>query len=898
MSPVSRVLDWVFGHDYFIAYAWSDGRTYAVALCDALQRQGFTCFLDSSNFAKGDDWKSAGLRHLRKSGVLILVGTAGALKSEAAYGEVRLFSGLGRRIVPIDVDGSLTTSLQSSRIGRYVTANHLRISEAAAQAAVGPSDRTLIELSDSFNLARQNTKRARMLSAVAGALAVLSVAAVYFGVDAKRQQNIAEDNLRDSRTEQLAAAADLAVLSRPYSATQGLLVSLEALKLTFRPAAYSAWQRSAQLLPPIKSSLEHASELTWVGYEQQAQLLYTLTAAGELSAWNAPFTGHPAGRWITDAKVLSVGRASIAVAHSSSGITVYDVAAGTQTKLFSSERIAQLAHDEQGATLAAGDLRGSVYLWSALQREPKRVQLNDAPIGSMSFASCGTKIAVSVGNDVFVLTAPDLRPHLRVRLSASPTQLRFSPDAQYLAMGHATGVVQLIDVRSGKATAEISGDRGRAVSHLVFLPLSKLLAVSYASGRVRIADLTTGLVVRELRHNGIVTTLQVDPPGDHLVVGSEDGNTYLWTLATDELKARPDMAVPVRFAHYDAQNHLLFHAGGKRVVVRNLKDGDVYRQFPGTLPRIVSLAQATDGSLVAAAGGIGSVRWWNSGDWTKSRLVSTGIGNAAMDVAVSSDGSLVAATTRDYTAVWKAADASLAAKILSEESTGLTVAIAGQSLFIGRQNGSAELRDLQTGVLRSQLKLGTQAVQASSGHPSLPYFAVPADSELRLIDDSGKVLERWPLEAGDAVTALSLAARDSQLAYGTAKGLVRIIDWRTSRVLWQRQTGDQVRRLSFSRDGKSVAIASGSLTSVMRAGSAMGYEVWDWRAKRLLATFPNVGEVNAVLMLQDGSIATEGPLGSMRVWRWKLEDLMESSARRVDRGLSETERERFLLTGR
>jgi hypothetical protein len=145
---------------------------------------------------------------------------------------------------------------------------------------------------------------------------------------------------------------------------------------------------------------------------------------------------------------------------------------------------------------------------------------------------------------------------------------------------------------------------------------------------------------------------------------------------------------------------------------------------------------------------------------------------------------------------------------------------------------------------------------------------------------------------------LSLAARDSQLAYGTAKGLVRIIDWRTSRVLWQRQTGDQVRRLSFSRDGKSVAIASGSLTSVMRAGSAMGYEVWDWRAKRLLATFPNVGEVNAVLMLQDGSIATEGPLGSMRVWRWKLEDLMESSARRVDRGLSETERERFLLTGR
>src|SRR5262245_45795495 len=74
-----RMADATFGYDFFISYKWTDGRTYALALCRELKRQGFEVFLDSEHYGQGDDWKKIGTWTLRRTGQLILVATPLAL---------------------------------------------------------------------------------------------------------------------------------------------------------------------------------------------------------------------------------------------------------------------------------------------------------------------------------------------------------------------------------------------------------------------------------------------------------------------------------------------------------------------------------------------------------------------------------------------------------------------------------------------------------------------------------------------------------------------------------------------------------------------------------------------------------------------------------------------------
>ena len=72
VSFFRRIADFLFGYDFFISYCWADGRQYAVALQNRLNALGFNCFLDSSDYAKGDNWRQQGRRALKKTSRLIL----------------------------------------------------------------------------------------------------------------------------------------------------------------------------------------------------------------------------------------------------------------------------------------------------------------------------------------------------------------------------------------------------------------------------------------------------------------------------------------------------------------------------------------------------------------------------------------------------------------------------------------------------------------------------------------------------------------------------------------------------------------------------------------------------------------------------------------------------------
>lgn len=202
-----RLLDLLFGYDFFISYAWADGGAYAQRLASALDAAGFEVFLDRTRFAAGDHWKTVGSWTLRRTGQLILVGSPASLRSAPVLHELEIFSTTGRRVVPIEFEGSLSAANLPTTVAGFLPPEMLRIPESVAALSSGPSQQVLDAIQRTFVLVRQDRRRMRALASVATLLAMLALCAVAFAFraqesawEAVEQRGIAESRLAQART--------------------------------------------------------------------------------------------------------------------------------------------------------------------------------------------------------------------------------------------------------------------------------------------------------------------------------------------------------------------------------------------------------------------------------------------------------------------------------------------------------------------------------------------------------------------------------------------------------------------------------------------------------------------------------------------------------------------------
>ena len=161
-SLITRVLDTILGrhfgggYDFFISYAWKDGRSYALRLRDELKQRGFRSFLDSEDYEKGTSWKREGRRALKRTNRLLLVITEGAMNSGPVKREIELFHGLGRPVWPINI-ANVWASVGTAEIRDKIAEDILRFEEPGVAEEIltrGPSDVVLHDIVNSFDLRR------------------------------------------------------------------------------------------------------------------------------------------------------------------------------------------------------------------------------------------------------------------------------------------------------------------------------------------------------------------------------------------------------------------------------------------------------------------------------------------------------------------------------------------------------------------------------------------------------------------------------------------------------------------------------------------------------------------------------------------------------------------------
>ena len=254
----------VFGFDYFISYTWRDkddpdqryvaecARQYAVQLRDALKKQGLVCFLDSDDYAKGQNWRISGQLALRGTSRLILILSPAVTESQAVLDEVEYFKkNTGKAMVPLEFIGCPPQG-DTARLLSLVETEALRIREPATALRDGPSTHAVGELVKTFNLTRQNVFRQRLMRSTIGVLLVLLIGAGVLGLLAELQRRKAAKSAND-------AIRSLALQSIEVGAQHVQLGEMDPALWRFQMASQLADQVSLEFSPK-----RHLS--AWKGY--------------------------------------------------------------------------------------------------------------------------------------------------------------------------------------------------------------------------------------------------------------------------------------------------------------------------------------------------------------------------------------------------------------------------------------------------------------------------------------------------------------------------------------------------------------------------------------------------------------------------------------------------------
>src|ERR1041385_5923373 len=101
------------GDDIFISYSRRDGAGYAANLAKKLVDLKFSVYFDQWATPPGKDLPWSLRRKLRRSSVLVLIGTKGSAESDHVRQEIAEFNATGRTVIPIIFDSVRASDLMS-----------------------------------------------------------------------------------------------------------------------------------------------------------------------------------------------------------------------------------------------------------------------------------------------------------------------------------------------------------------------------------------------------------------------------------------------------------------------------------------------------------------------------------------------------------------------------------------------------------------------------------------------------------------------------------------------------------------------------------------------------------------------------------------------------------------
>jgi WD40 repeat protein len=782
---------------------------------------------------------------------------------------------------------------------------------------------------ESAGAARQKERRRfRVVAVAAIALAVLSVIAIAGGYVAFVQGQNARDQAALAMARQLAAESEL-TRQDPRALEESGLLALESLRRRGTIAAATALRKVLALLPRGKPAVVEAGEVRAIAISPDGRFLATGAKDGRASVWELGtnkevrrvehgngvevLSLHPNGRYLATG-----GRDGQAVLWEiETGIELYRYQtspvkqqyitiggpSGTRTE---SAEITALVFSYGGNYLAVAGADGIIQLVDVGTRKALFSQQLDSRISHVAFSQDDRMVAASSGRSVVLWDLTKGRQFGVIQLDGSTDDLQIDPKGRYVATA-LNRTATLWDVQSQKRVADFQHDQ--TVSQVRFQPDGRFLWSTSADRTIRQWDIETRHELHRVQSGDWVRILIISPDGNYIATADFGDVARIWNPSTGAELAR---------LSHEAQISALAFVPGKDLLAVASNDGVVKVWRVGGGSAVAELAHrndvehlsfSSDGSvLVTVEGFLGSANIWHLPEGRRmGRYEYRDLGN---DAKISPDGAHLIQTSRDWVSVREIDTGNVVQEIPLEgaelpQSGGYSigdVTISGNGRWILKQingvrrlweitDGRAKLRKTLPGSIRltafsgdstrlitvattadamkEQIEVhhleGDQRLATWFSEERMPFFALSPDSQL--IAMPGIAYTRgWTIEKGP--TTFNLPSSSILIRYlNTGKSAAQVLIPNVA-------VPNRIEMMAFTPDGRFLAagLADGTLSIVRVAGSEE------------VARVQHGAPITALGFSPDQQyLVTAGKDGFVRLWQWRIDDLVAEACSRMTR---------------
>ncbi|MDE0023526.1 MAG: TIR domain-containing protein [Spirochaetaceae bacterium] len=732
---LSRLTAWIFGFDYFISYPWSDGKCYATTLAYHLRKQGFECFLDSDDVAKGDNWRVIVNFALRRTSRLLVICSPSVVDSKAVAREVDVFLRTRRRIIPIDFGTTLKNASRNIRLRQLIDESVVSICENVAAITNGPSENVIVDLKDSFDLVRKAKRRERILAATVLIFFLLAAASLVGFWSA-------ETRLKESLSRGLAARSEI------ESARQmdlALLLAAEANRIRSTTSSRSGLLNVIERAP-VKQYLHGEAAVGVVAVSpNDPEFMVSGHWNGTLTAWNLATGEILASVSATEKREATAFKPAISFSAdgtrlasngdddkvllwkvSETGLELHRVLSiglGRTVReiMYLDNRRILVAMKSDGSTLTLVDLETGDHedLPDAHRETPSAIVVDDF----------GRKV-VTAGSDhrivLWNLTSSSLQRRTTYDAGEWVLDVDFDPSSTYLIAGLERTGVLLLDTETGnnKKIDRLGGGRVFAVAFASQHDgsLGFVWAGDDGVGDYQFED---AKVRRWPIHLDAVLDLAWEPGQRLVVTAGRDGKVAVLDLrrhaaiSTHVATFDPSHEITASVLRPGKRYQLLGDETGK-LHVFDLDAGKLLGSVDAHDGRILDIVYCEETSLAVSVGDDDAIRWW-----TLDGTVLSTWGSAIPSVG-----------TIDHLAIAPRLRAVIA---LVNDGTVWRVT---QSKLHNRNNGQLFLMD-------------SNQPRVFAAHPTEPWIVASKGSEM-IAFDWKRGTEKWRVELDEFVRATEI----------------------------------------------------------------------------------------------------------------------------------------------
>ncbi len=546
-----------------------------------------------------------------------------------------------------------------------------------------------------------------------------------------------------------------------------------------------------------------------------------------------------------------------------------------------------LALDQQARFLAAGRANRIVIYDVTAQQEVAQltdpallsVMQDGAPmygpgvahqdfVHALAFSPDGNLLA-SAGYRVVKLWERQRNIQLqKFTADAAPTAVAVSSDGTLAATGYPNGQIRLWNLATGQPGAVLEGNTA-AVNGLAFNGDATVLVSGAEDNSLRTWNAADGQAIAVAATPAPIRALALNQDGTQVITGHADNLIRVWPLPQPDVELAvvreiPGHGGPVQsLVLMPTTNEVLSGSDDATVRVWNLENGQqAFSQNIGG--PVTAIAVSADGSLIAASGANNLTRIWGRADNQQKAEIK---GDPALDRQV------LAMTDEQTVAQSRQALADAAQKEAEKDVTS-------RDESLKKANEQKEAADKALAEAETKIAPAEEAVKVATDELA----AAPEDENLKKKKADAETALKTEVEARDkakeavvsaeravnlsqeALTASQQRLEESKQTLATATTYAGEMEQKVNAVKEQAAQAQQtVRALSFSLDGQQ--LATGSDNGLI--------QLWSAATSRHLETLEgHAGAVTDLIALEGGSLLSASADQSAVVWEtrpsWKL----------------------------